>query len=94
MSRFGWYSLFALSGMAFVLGASLMLVEEQNKQLQHALKSAHQESAASEMRKQELLIELNSLASKSNLVSSAQKDLGMVGYEPASIVYLRDKVSE
>lgn len=94
MSRLGWYSLFSLSGIAFILGSCLMLVEEQNKRLQHDLKAAHQESAASEMRKQELLIELNSLASKSNLVNSAHEDLGMVGYEPASIVYLREKPSE
>lgn len=94
MSRLGWYSLYVLSGVTFLLGSYLMLIEEQNKQLQHNLKAAHQESATLEMRKQELLIELNSMASKSNLVSSADKELGMVGYEPASIIYLREKDSE
>lgn len=91
MSRVGWYSLLVLSGLTFVLGSYLMLVEEHNKKLQHRLKAAHQEVAELEMRKQELLIEINSVASKQNLDMVADRQHNMVGYQPSSVVYLGEK---
>jgi hypothetical protein len=83
-----------LSAVTFLLGSYLMLIEQQNKKLQHELKSAHEQAGTLEMRKQELLIELNAMASKENLVKAAEGSLGMVGYEPSFATYIENGEDE